>query len=371
MPNQSKYDLSFQPNTYWDLRDVLTHVEAKIPGKVRKELIKIALQNGETVPSEYLKSSLSVDLKQSIGSIDPSFLGGEFLPELGENDVIIASINLKSTTSDVIVVIARLTDKGIEYRVEDEYMDSYPEGEEHYKVQPNFSKEPLSFKELINLIDNAGEGGGLIDSAKNFYPEEPEEYYDFATAESAFYPQLGGWYDESNNEWLENKLELKRQEERVSRLVDFWFNSSMNKRRVDEAKSRSMSLEEYKEWYRSEIVEQVKKELEEQKEKERISQKIEREEHRIDILEAKSRSMSLDKYKEWFRSKVEDVYQKAFWPGSYVSGMWSSIVRSKKEREIRSYIWNYFYTNRKFPSGKHSLKAMVWGKKVHQFEVKF
>ena len=188
MPNNSNYDLSFQPKTYWDLRDVLTHVEAKIPGKVRKELVKHALQNGETVPLEYLESSLSADLKQSIGSIDPSFLGGEFLPELGENDVIIASINLKSTTSDVIAVIARLTDKGIEYRVEDEYMDSYPEVEEHYKVQPNFSKEPLSFKELINLIDNARE-------------------------ESAFYPQLRGWYDEANNEWLEDKLELKRQKE--------------------------------------------------------------------------------------------------------------------------------------------------------------
>jgi hypothetical protein len=213
MPNHSNYNLSFQPKTYWDLRDVLTHVEARVTGKARKELVKHALQNGETVPSEYLKSSLSGDLKQSIGSIDPSFMGGEFLPELGENDVIIASINLKSTTSDVIAVIARLTDKGIEYRVEDEYMDSYPEGEDHYKVQPNFSKEPLSFKELINLIDNAREGGGLIDSAKNFYPEEPEEYYDFATAESAFYPQLRDWYDESNNEWLESKLELKRQKE--------------------------------------------------------------------------------------------------------------------------------------------------------------
>ena len=213
MPNQSNYDLSFQPKTYWDLRDVLTHVDARVTGKVRKELVKHALQNGETVPLEYLKSSLSGDLKQSIGSIDPSFLGGEFLPELGENDVIIASINLKSTTSDVIAVIARLTNKGIEYRVEDEYMNIYPEGEEHYKVQPKFSKEPLSFKELINLIDNAREGGGLIDAAKNYYPEEPEEYYDFATAESAFYPQLEDWYDEANNEWLENKLELKRQKQ--------------------------------------------------------------------------------------------------------------------------------------------------------------
>ena len=47
MPNNSNYDLSFQPNTYWDLRDVLTHVEARVTGKVRKELVKHALQNGE------------------------------------------------------------------------------------------------------------------------------------------------------------------------------------------------------------------------------------------------------------------------------------------------------------------------------------
>ena len=47
----------------------------------------------------------------------------------------------------------------------------------------------------------------------NFYPEDPEEHYNFATAESAFYPQLKDWYDESNNEWLEDKLELKRQKE--------------------------------------------------------------------------------------------------------------------------------------------------------------
>ena len=51
-------------------------------------------------------------------------------------------------------------------------------------------------------------------------PEEPEEYYDFATAESAFYPQLEDWYDESNNEWLEEKLELKRQKERDKKRIN-------------------------------------------------------------------------------------------------------------------------------------------------------
>ena len=209
MPDLSKYDLDFRPKTYWDLRDVLTQIDAKVTGKVRKDLIKKVLQDEGSVPDELLKSPLKKNLRKYLGSIHPSFMGGEYLPELEEADVIIASINLKSTTFDVIVVIARLVESGIEYRVEDEYMDSYPEGKDHFKVQPNLSKEPLSFKEIVNLIDNAEEGGGLIDNAKNFTYEdggyEPEEYYDFATAESAFYPQLKDWYDEVNEEWLEEK----------------------------------------------------------------------------------------------------------------------------------------------------------------------
>ena len=94
----------------------------------------------------------------------------------------------------------------------DEYLDSYPEGREHFKVQPKFSKEPLSFKELIDLIDSAEENGGLVESAKNCNYEaeigyELEDVYDFGTAKSAFYPQLEDWYDEVNEEWLKKKKE--------------------------------------------------------------------------------------------------------------------------------------------------------------------
>ena len=87
-----------------------------------------------TGTQQMLEEPAYFKLLQSELGLTHVIMGGEYLPELGENDVIIASINLKSTTSDVIAVIARLTEKGIEYRIEDEYMDSYPEGEEHYKV---------------------------------------------------------------------------------------------------------------------------------------------------------------------------------------------------------------------------------------------
>ena len=36
MPDLSKYDVDFRPKNYWDLKDVLTFVEAKITGKGTK-----------------------------------------------------------------------------------------------------------------------------------------------------------------------------------------------------------------------------------------------------------------------------------------------------------------------------------------------
>ena len=77
MPDLSKYDLDFRPKNYWDLRDVLTFVEAKITGKERKEIIKKEIQEGRRVPEELLKGSLDKNLRKLLGSMHPSFMGGE------------------------------------------------------------------------------------------------------------------------------------------------------------------------------------------------------------------------------------------------------------------------------------------------------
>ena len=105
MPDLSKYNIDFLPKTYWDLRDVLTLIEAKIAGKLRKDFIKKTLQDGGSVPGELLKGSLSDNLRDVLGSIHPSFMGGEYLPELEETDVIIATITLKSVLSDVFFIV--------------------------------------------------------------------------------------------------------------------------------------------------------------------------------------------------------------------------------------------------------------------------
>jgi hypothetical protein len=329
MPDLSKYDLDFRPKTYWDLRDVLTQIEAKVTGKVRKDLIKKALQDGESVPDELLKGSLKKNLRKYLGSIHPSFMGGEYLPELEEADVIIASINLKSTTHDVIVVIARLTDKGMEYRVEDEYMDMYSEGKDHFHIKTKFSNEPLSFKELIDLIDNAEDGGGLVAAHRIFHYDDgcpAEEYYDFATAESGFYPQLKSWYDDVNEEWLEEKKEEERQKE----------------------------LEEEREY----------------QEREKEQEKILKERSKIDQIEADKLNITVEEYTRTFHKKVGKLITDSEWDGKVASGMWGNIGRNARIDAIREYILDYFYTNTKFPSGKWKLKSRVLST-IMEFDIFF
>ena len=325
MPDSSKYDLDFRPKSYWVMKDVLTQIEARVTGKVRKEIIKKALQDKKSIPEELLQGSLNDNLRKYLGSLHPSFMGGEYLPKLEDTDVIIANITCQSTTLDVIVVVARRTDRGIEYRIDDEYP---PDGMQEYKVQPKLSKEPLSFKELINLIDNAVEGG-LVGSGRDWHYQEcgePEKYYNFETASSAFYPQLSRWYDDANEEWLEGKKEEEKQKE----------------------------LEEEKEY----------------QERKKGQEKILKERSKINQIEAEKLNIEVGEYTKTFHEKVEKLIDDSEWDGKVTSGMFSNIGKNARKHAIREYILDYFYTNRKFPSGKWKLKSGVLST-ITEFDIVF
>jgi len=49
---------------------------------------------------------------------------------------------------------------------------------------------------------------GLVGHGRDYHfheaGETAEEIYDFETASSAYYGQLAKWYDETNEEWLED-----------------------------------------------------------------------------------------------------------------------------------------------------------------------
>ena len=130
-----------------------------------------------------------------IGSAHPRFMGGEYLPELGDNEIEIARIVLASVTQDVISVRARKDGARIHYTVYDEY-------ESELVLSRRSSKRPLSLRELIKFIDEseykeALSDGGLAWSPILWHVDEGfiDDVRHFVRVESSFYPELRSYYE--------------------------------------------------------------------------------------------------------------------------------------------------------------------------------
>lgn len=213
MPDPSKYDLDYGPVSYWGPQNLTTHYGSRIKGELRRSVALGELDRG-FADEEVLKPALSDDERTAAGAFHPGFMGGEYLPDLISNEVEIARVILKSTTMDVVSIYARRTKRRIIYRI----VDEYPEDETEYTIRPKTSTNPLTLRRLIAMIDGAVENGLVGNSRIWFYHEgesTPEEIYDFETAYSAFYPQLAGWYDEDNQEWLDRVTRELEEAERA------------------------------------------------------------------------------------------------------------------------------------------------------------
>jgi hypothetical protein len=53
------------------------------------------------IPDFLAQSALSDSDRQALGRIHPAFMGGEYLPDLAQSEVMIARITIASTTQDV------------------------------------------------------------------------------------------------------------------------------------------------------------------------------------------------------------------------------------------------------------------------------
>jgi hypothetical protein len=137
----------------------------------------------------------------------PGFGGGSYLPRATASEVEIAGVALASTTGDVISVRARPIPNGIRLRVVDEYGA-------RFKVKNPVRVVPLSLGELVELIDTTEHEGmvGLVEAYLDFNWEDgmgsegdPAELQDFAQVVSDFYPQLGAYYEQRAEEWVQRR----------------------------------------------------------------------------------------------------------------------------------------------------------------------
>lgn len=210
-----KFNFKFRPKSYWAPMEVSKFYESKIKGEIRKKMAIKALKKKETIPQIILKDSLPENVKNYSEAQHPWMMGGEYLPNLENDEIEIARVILKSTTLDIISINAKKEKNRISYFIADEY------GDKEWNVTPSKTIKPLSFKQLINMINFADEHG-LIDTFRrqNYIDGDtsPEDIYDFATASSAFYPDLERYYDLQNNMWLKKeKKRLKKEEKKLEK----------------------------------------------------------------------------------------------------------------------------------------------------------
>ena len=116
-------DLDFRPRSYFWPMDAETHLLGRVKGADRRATLKKLVDRGQLgrAPGLLTDQGLSVSDRQRLGAIHPALMGGEYLPNLAPQEVMIARIVIASTTQDVTCVYARRGPKQIHYRVVDEY----------------------------------------------------------------------------------------------------------------------------------------------------------------------------------------------------------------------------------------------------------
>lgn len=209
MPDLSIFDTEFRPRSYF-VTEPETALLSRIKGAERRNLVR--LFGTEGVPPEVSAESLSEEDREASGSIHPSLMGGEYLPDLEPEEVEIARFELESVTADVISLRARWKHGRIRYEMVDEY-------DEKYDIAPKSSAKPLMFKKLVQLIDREGLPDRVRD---NNYVHEgcraaAERLVSMVRVTSEFYPELNCYYDIQADEWLAEKLEELDEDELESK----------------------------------------------------------------------------------------------------------------------------------------------------------
>jgi hypothetical protein len=199
LPEVPGIDLEFRPKSYFWPLGLETHLLARIKGAERKAALQQLIDAGrlDEIPELLAQSALTEADRQALGRIHPTFMGGEYLPDLQCNEVEIARITIASTTQDVTSVYARRGKGRIHYRVVDEY-----EGDTLSGKNMRTSVRPLTLAELEAFFNGAWSIFGVL--AMNFASRGYDEDAMLAFVvgvESQFYPQIGDLYERRIEAW--------------------------------------------------------------------------------------------------------------------------------------------------------------------------
>jgi hypothetical protein len=203
-------DLSFRPESYFWPMGLETHLLSRIKGAERRAIVEGLVKAGrvDEVFDFIAKSALDDDERKALGGIHPRFMGGEYLPNLGQREVEIARVTIQSTLQDVTSVFARRGKRRIYYRVVDEY-----EGDTLSGRTERTSTKPLTLGELEQFFNCAWSIFDILEMNFGDDGYDPDDIRSFSSVTSQFYPQIGALYRQRIEAWTaERRREHGRDE---------------------------------------------------------------------------------------------------------------------------------------------------------------
>jgi len=199
-----KYNYDFRPISYFGPKGLKDHYGTTIKGQKRKELVQENIEI-ENVPGVIKSQSLSEGLISTFGSIHPSYMSGEYLPDLEKDELEIARIIAKNATEDVTSIRVKYINDKYNYIIVDEYQDELAL---EYIFSPTGSDQTLTFRQLINLIDSCvvkeisqseiHHVGLVLGDLEQMYNYD-DDIEDFFKVESVFYKEISQYYAERIN----------------------------------------------------------------------------------------------------------------------------------------------------------------------------
>lgn len=187
-------DLEYRPRGSFFPLSAEKLLTSKIKGETRRLIAEAAVESGDLneVPSELLQFELVDEERRQLSRIHPSLMGGEYLPSERQDEVVVARIAIDSSTGDVTCVYARNTEKGILYRVVDEYG-----GETLSGKTKRLSKRPLTLQELTDFFL----GAWHLDEVLEMNSLDYDGSQRFVHPSSSFYPQFEELVRRKIQEW--------------------------------------------------------------------------------------------------------------------------------------------------------------------------
>ena len=200
-----EFDPSYRPPTYWLYGDQLQQLRAvghRLDRRTQEDVLEqvVAERQGNDPDSD--DPHLDLELATML-------LGDRTGPAAIGQAVEIANVFMFNPGGDSISVFAEWRDGWIHYSVSDQYGDFW-----RYRCSPHRSRRPLTFAELVGLIDTAEcveEEGvlytGLVTGLMDFNLENGGDVDDlrcFIRVTSAFYVDIEAWYVGTCDAWYEH-----------------------------------------------------------------------------------------------------------------------------------------------------------------------